>query len=500
MQCGARTSANESAEHLQQFLGDGSGAGRILTSDQLPVRHHVNLPVGHFRIAPAETLELVFDQERHHVSEANRSLFIVGEAGYVTILDQRFAVLGNHVTQYARCMADKTVWLVAAIKGFDQRDGLFVFGQVPERAVATWIKHGIEIISANVRQEAGVGQCLLCRGVFAEAIGFGRLSVGLVAFRIQRWLTTCRRDQRHLGASVLESVIGGRELFEPEAGFLAGVAELIVGSQNHQDFHRAPWIGGCYRRPLIGSSSAPEEFVVGAQHKFKIDQSSRIFFIEGFFQGDVANSCSLKYTTGLLFATASLMKPTYDDTRQHVIDTGHRMMAEKGFTSVGLNEILQTAGVPKGSFYHYFKSKELYGQALLEDYFVGYLADMERRLTLPGLSARERLMGYWQGWQDRCVLGEYGDECLVVKLSAEVSDLSEAMRVTLRDGAEQVVSRITTSLEEGQADKSLPDGDARQLAETLYQLWLGASLLNKLQRTGQSLNNAMATTKRLLGV
>ena len=192
------------------------------------------------------------------------------------------------------------------------------------------------------------------------------------------------------------------------------------------------------------------------------------------------------------------MKPTYDDTRQHLLDTGHRMMAEKGFTSVGLNEILQTAGVPKGSFYHYFKSKESYGQALLEDYFVGYLSDMERRLTLPGLNACERLMDYWQGWQNRCTLEGHGDECLVVKLSAEVADLSESMRLTLRDGAERIVARITTCLEQGQLDKSLPDADARQLAETLYQLWLGASLLNKLQRTGQSLQTSMSMTKRLL--
>ena len=194
------------------------------------------------------------------------------------------------------------------------------------------------------------------------------------------------------------------------------------------------------------------------------------------------------------------MKPTYDDTRQHLLDTGHRMMAEKGFTSVGLNEILQTAGVPKGSFYHYFKSKELYGQALLEDYFVDYLADMERRLTLPGLSAHERLVGYWPGWPDRCTLEGHGDECLVVKLSAEVADLSETMRLTLRDGAERVVARISECIEQGQVEKSLPQGDARQLAETLYQLWLGASLLNKLQRTGQSLSTSMATTKRLLSV
>lgn len=52
------------------------------------------------------------------------------------------------------------------------------------------------------------------------------------------------------------------------------------------------------------------------------------------------------------------MKQNYADTRQQLLDTGHRMMVVKGFTGVGLNEILQVAGVPKGSFYHYFKSKE----------------------------------------------------------------------------------------------------------------------------------------------
>jgi TetR/AcrR family transcriptional repressor of nem operon len=193
------------------------------------------------------------------------------------------------------------------------------------------------------------------------------------------------------------------------------------------------------------------------------------------------------------------MKATYDNTRQHLLDTGHRLMADKGFTGVGLSEILQAAGVPKGSFYHYFKSKEQYGQAVLEHYFVGYLADMDRRLALPGLSGYERLMDYWQGWQARCVAPGQGDECLVVKLSAEVADLSESMRLTLRDGAEQIVSRITACIEQGQRENSLAaEGDARHLAETLYQLWLGASLLNKLQRTGRSLETAMRSTEKLL--
>lgn len=192
------------------------------------------------------------------------------------------------------------------------------------------------------------------------------------------------------------------------------------------------------------------------------------------------------------------MKQNYANTRQQLLDTGHRMMVVKGFTGVGLNEILQAAGVPKGSFYHYFKSKEQYGQSLLEEYFQSYLADMDQRFSATDVNAREQLMGYWQKWlQSYC---EPCDEqtCLAVKLSAEVADLSEAMRLTLRDGTDQVIARLISCIEQGQREGSLPTSNAQQTATALYQLWLGASLLSKLHRNNHPLESAMITTEALL--
>jgi TetR/AcrR family transcriptional repressor of nem operon len=192
------------------------------------------------------------------------------------------------------------------------------------------------------------------------------------------------------------------------------------------------------------------------------------------------------------------MKLRYEDTRQHLLDTGHRMMVIKGFTGVGLNEILQAASVPKGSFYHYFKSKEQYGQSLLEDYFRNYLASMDEHFAATRGTARERLMGYWQKWLDS-YCGPYDEQkCLVVKLSAEVADLSESMRLTLRDGAEQIILRIADCIKQGQHDGSLPQSDAYRTATALYQLWLGASLLSKLHRNTRSLESAMTTTQIML--
>ncbi len=88
------------------------------------------------------------------------------------------------------------------------------------------------------------------------------------------------------------------------------------------------------------------------------------------------------------------------DVRQHIIDTAQKIMSCKGFSAVGLNEILRTAGVPKGSFYHYFESKESFGVVLLDAYFTGYMAHLDAMLKQENLSAAERLVAYWTHWQE----------------------------------------------------------------------------------------------------
>lgn len=189
----------------------------------------------------------------------------------------------------------------------------------------------------------------------------------------------------------------------------------------------------------------------------------------------------------------------YDNTRQHILETGQRIIVGKGFASVGLTEILTSAGVPKGSFYHYFESKEQYGQALLEDYFERYLAELDQHFFAGSGTAYERLMAYWQRWLDKQADGCAEQKCLVVKLGGEVADLSEAMRLALRDGTCQIVERIGRLLALGVAEGSIPAAlEPAATAQTLYQLWLGASLLGKLHRNEVALENAMTFTRRLL--
>ena len=54
------------------------------------------------------------------------------------------------------------------------------------------------------------------------------------------------------------------------------------------------------------------------------------------------------------------------ETFDRILDAGAQVFAERGFHGAGLSEILKVAGVPRGSFYHYFASKEEFGVALIE--------------------------------------------------------------------------------------------------------------------------------------
>lgn len=56
------------------------------------------------------------------------------------------------------------------------------------------------------------------------------------------------------------------------------------------------------------------------------------------------------------------------ETKDRILKVGIDILSKKGYNNVGLKEILALANVPKGSFYHYFKSKEDFGIQVISKY------------------------------------------------------------------------------------------------------------------------------------
>lgn len=187
-----------------------------------------------------------------------------------------------------------------------------------------------------------------------------------------------------------------------------------------------------------------------------------------------------------------------DLTRQKILTSGRALISKHGFGAVGLARILKESGVPKGSFYYYFPSKEAFGHALLTDYVADYLARIDALCATQG-SAHDKLTAFWTAWLTQAGSEGIASQCLVVKLGAEVADLSEDMRQVLDEGVTALVNRIAALLILGAKDSSLiAVDDPQATAQMLYAKWLGAAILAKLSRNEIPLRQALSETNKTL--
>lgn len=189
------------------------------------------------------------------------------------------------------------------------------------------------------------------------------------------------------------------------------------------------------------------------------------------------------------------------ETREIILNAGEQLILSKGFSAVGLAQILAQAKVPKGSFYHYFRSKEQFGVELLKRYFDSYSEVIMELFDQPSKTGKQMLMEYWQRWFENQVPNCCDRQCMAVKLSAEVSDLSDDMRLTLKSGIDSVIEKIAGCIQQGITDSSLPEHlDPKHTAIALYQQWMGASLITKVRRDDTAITHAMTVTSAILEI
>lgn len=164
-------------------------------------------------------------------------------------------------------------------------------------------------------------------------------------------------------------------------------------------------------------------------------------------------------------------------TKERILDAAEGLMLEKSFHSVGLNEILEAVKVPKGSFYHHFKSKEQFGVELLKHY-VSDANAYKRQMLLsptPEPDPLRRLLSMCEGTICRVMETKAKCPCLVLKLAAEVSDMSEPMREVLAEGNREAIAILEQVLQEcsekGKIAKSIRPAE---MARIIHDLWNGA--------------------------
>ena len=185
-------------------------------------------------------------------------------------------------------------------------------------------------------------------------------------------------------------------------------------------------------------------------------------------------------------------------TKDRILDAAEEIMLEKSFHSVGLKQILEAVKVPKGSFYHYFESKEQFGAEMLKHY-MQEASERKRQMLIAEDTEPDplkRLFIYLDGSVEfmQSMAGKF--PCLALKLASEVSDLSEAMRTELATGFDDWIDVYRQVLDEAVAENILPATfDSESEAQLIQDLWSGATQRAVISRSSEPVRHAVEHIK-----
>lgn len=188
-------------------------------------------------------------------------------------------------------------------------------------------------------------------------------------------------------------------------------------------------------------------------------------------------------------------------TRDQLLRVGVSILTEKGFSAVGLEEILAAASVPKGSFYYYFDSKEAFGLALIDSYADYFGRKLHHWFEVAALSPLEGLRAFIADARDGMARFEFRRGCLVGNLGQEMGVLPESYRQRISQVFTDWETRTARCLRAARAAGEIPpDTDCDGLAVFFWIGWEGAVLRAKLDRNADALDAFANGFFRLLGV
>jgi TetR/AcrR family transcriptional regulator, transcriptional repressor for nem operon len=178
----------------------------------------------------------------------------------------------------------------------------------------------------------------------------------------------------------------------------------------------------------------------------------------------------------------------YRETRTLLLRAGVAALTEKGFSATGIDEVLKSVNVPKGSFYHFFDSKEAFGAELITLYNDYFVRKLDQFLLDDSQTPLRRIDAF-------CLDAERGMErfgfrrgCLVGNLGQEMNALPEAFRTQLTDVLLDWQARTERCLEAAKATGEISiRSDCARLAAFFWIGWEGAVLRAKLERRAEPL-------------
>lgn len=176
------------------------------------------------------------------------------------------------------------------------------------------------------------------------------------------------------------------------------------------------------------------------------------------------------------------------ESRNRLIRTGAEILCEQSFASMGIEAVLQRAGLSKGSFYHFFASKELFGLEVIQHYADFFNRKLDRTLKPDGSSALQRLRRYTEDGMEGMARFDFKRGCLIGNLMQELAATHPTFRQAITEVLLGWEDRIAECLEQAIAEGDIPPSiNVRPYAEFFWTGWEGALMQAKRHQTVEPL-------------
>lgn len=178
------------------------------------------------------------------------------------------------------------------------------------------------------------------------------------------------------------------------------------------------------------------------------------------------------------------------DIRAALIRSGMESMTKHGYISSNLESVLKKEGIPKGSFYYYFKSKEDFGREVISCYASFFAYKLDKYLLNESVpSPVERLKLFYEDARQGMAKYHFERGCLIGELMQEESLLPDGYNAVLNEILTLWQDKVARCLEQAQQIKEIKQGiDCWELAYFFWIGWEGAVMRAKLVKDPQPLD------------
>jgi TetR/AcrR family transcriptional repressor of nem operon len=178
------------------------------------------------------------------------------------------------------------------------------------------------------------------------------------------------------------------------------------------------------------------------------------------------------------------------NVKEQIVEAGLKVLLERGFNAVGVQEITDTARVPKGSFYNHFESKEALGAEIVERY--GMNSTRRQVLREKGVPALRRLRTHFEALNDLFVKSKFERGCLLGNFSGELANQSEVIRRSLAQLYKTWTEDLQVAIADGQREGVIArDRNAGDIAAFLLDAYEGALLRARVERSRKPFDRFM---------